>query len=172
MKKQKSKLSKKQKKLAEETWKKRGLLADKIDIKNATKKELLFSIKDMERLLQNQQRLIQFHQSTIVFQRDTISQQKKGIEIFIGKYEERIQELEKELQECSKQRNDSIRAYNGLAQMGKFAEQMRINLEEACKKLPEADKNKYDFSHKHTVLESGKVKHSYHLKPKKNGKGK
>ena len=85
MKKQKSKLSKKQKKLAEETWKKRGLLADKIDIKNATKKELLFSIKDMERLLQNQQRLIQFHQSTIVFQRDTISQQKKGIEIFIGK---------------------------------------------------------------------------------------
>ena len=32
------------------------------------------------------------------------------------------------------------------------------------------EKNKYNFSQKHTVLESGKVKHEFFLKPKKNGK--
>ena len=109
---------------------------------------------------------------SINFQRKTIEQHRDLHKELIDRYEDKIEELEKELQESAKQRNDSVRAYNGLAQMGKMAEQLGINLEEACKNLPENQKDKYDFSQKHTVLESGKVKHSYHLKPKKNGKGK
>ena len=109
---------------------------------------------------------------SIDFQRKTIEQHRDLHKVLIDKYEDRIEELEKELQDCAKQRNDSIRAYNGLAQMGKMAEQMGIKLEEACKNLPDNERNKYEFSQKHTVLESGKVKHAYHLKPKKNGKDK
>ena len=36
--------------------------------------------------------------------------------------------------------------------------------------LSDIKKNKYNFSQKHTVLESGKVKHEFFLKTKKNGK--
>ena len=77
---------------------------------------------------------------------------------------------EKELQDCHKDKNDVTRAYNGLHTLGKFAEEQGIDIKTASEDLPEAEKNKYDFSQKHTVLESGKVKHSWTLKPKKNGK--
>jgi len=71
-------------------------------------------------------------------------------------------------QELLKDHNDIVRAYNGLAEMGKYAEELGVNIKEHNKKLPEHDK--YEFSQKHTLLESGKVRHQYKLKPKKNGK--
>ena len=52
---------------------------------------------------------------------------KKGISMLVDKYEDQIAELEKQVEELTKQRNDSTRAYNGLAQMGKFAEDMISN---------------------------------------------
>ena len=72
-----------------------------------------------------------------------------------------------QIQELTKERDDAIRAYNGLHKLGKFAVEQGIDIKN--EKLPEADKNKYDFSQKHTVLESGKTKHSFFLKRKKNG---
>ena len=69
--------------------------------------------------------------------------------------------------EILKDHNDIVRAYNGLAEMGKFAEEVGVDIKKHSKRLPEH--NKYDFSQSHTLLESGKVKHSYKLK-KKNGK--
>ena len=70
-------------------------------------------------------------------------------------------------QEILKDHNEITRAYNGLAEMGKFAEDEGIDIKKHNKMLPE--RNKYDFSQSHTLLESGKVKHSWKFK-KKNGK--
>ena len=67
--------------------------------------------------------------------------------------------------ELLKDHNEIVRAYNGLAEMGKFAEEMGVDIKKHRAQLPEG----YEFSQKHTLMESGKVKHSYKLK-KKNGK--
>jgi coproporphyrinogen III oxidase-like Fe-S oxidoreductase len=104
-------------------------------------------------------------------QKLTIDENKKGISILVDKYEDRIDELEKQIEELTKQRNESTRAYNGLAQMGKFAEDMDIDLQSAKDDLPETEKNKYDFKQTDTVMESGKVKHEMFLKPKQRPEG-
>ena len=52
-----------------------------------------------------------------------------------------------------------------LAEMGKYAEELGVDIKKHRGQLPEG----YEFKHKHTLMESGKVKHSYSLK-KKNGK--
>ena len=106
---------------------------------------------------------------TIDFQRKILEDHKKGIPNLIDKYEDIKDDLEKQLQECNSKRADITRAYNGLHSLGKFAEEQGIDIKNASEELPESEKNKYDFSQKHTVLESGKVKHEFFLKPKKNG---
>jgi len=62
---------------------------------------------------------------------------------------------------------DLTRAYNGLHTLGKFAEESGVDIKKHNGKLPENDK--YEFHQKHTLLESGKVKHQYKLKAKKKG---
>ena len=57
------------------------------------------------------------------------------------------------------------RAYNGLAQMGQFAEEIGVDIKKYNGQLPE--NNKCDFEQKHTLTETGKVKHQYRMKPKK-----
>ena len=64
-----------------------------------------------------------------------------------------------------KDHNEIVRAYNGLAEMGRYAEEIGVDIKKHRSQLPEG----YEFNQKHTLLESGKVKHSYSLK-KKNGK--
>ena len=56
--------------------------------------------------------------------------------------------------------------------MGRYAESIGVDIEEASKNLPESQKNKYDFKQKHTLLESGKINHEYFFGKKKNGKAK
>ena len=51
--------------------------------------------------------------------------------------------------------------------MGKFAQQMGIDLQSAQEDLPEDEKNKYDFKQTDTLMESGKVKTEMKLTPKK-----
>jgi len=104
-------------------------------------------------------------------QKQTIDENKKGISILVDKYEDRIGELEKQIEELTKQRNDSLRAYNGLNYMANAAEKMGIDLETAGRDLPEAEKNKYDFKQTDTLMESGKVKHEIKLTPKKKLEG-
>jgi predicted RNase H-like nuclease (RuvC/YqgF family) len=100
-------------------------------------------------------------------QNETAKESKRGFLVIIDRYEDQIKELEKKVEELTIQRNESTRAYNGLSQMGKFAEQMGIDLQSAQKDLPEAEKNKYDFKQTDTLMESGKVKHIIKLTPKK-----
>ena len=64
-----------------------------------------------------------------------------------------------------KDHNEIVRAYNGLAEMGRYAEETGVDIKKHRSQLPEG----YEFNQKHTLLESGKVKHSYSIK-KKNGK--
>ena len=49
--------------------------------------------------------------------------------------------------------------------MGRYAEEIGVDIKKHRSQLPEG----YEFNQSHTLLESGKVKHSYKLK-KKNGK--
>jgi hypothetical protein len=58
------------------------------------------------------------------------------------------------------------RAYNGLHTLGKFAEEIGVDIKQHNGKLPENERNKWDFKQKHTLTEAGKVKHQYTLTPK------
>lgn len=65
-----------------------------------------------------------------------------------------------------KSHNEITRAYNGLHHMGKFAEEIGVDIKEHNKMLPE--NNEYEgFEQKHTLLESGKVQHQWSIKKKK-----
>ena len=72
--------------------------------------------------------------------------------------------------EIIKSHNEITRAYNGLHSVGEFAQDLGIDIKKHNKMLPENNKD-YDFSQKHTLLESGKVRHEYKLTPKKKPNG-
>ena len=61
-----------------------------------------------------------------------------------------------------KDHHEITRAYNGLHQMGKFAEQSGIDITKHNKQLPEYDQ----FEQKHVLMESGRVNHVYTFKKK------
>ena len=118
-----------------------------------------------------------YKQNTIESLEDEIKEKNLKIEELQKLYDEAI-EVNKDVivknrdcievnRELLKDHTEIVRAYNGLAEMGKFAEEVGVDIKKHSKRLPEH--NKYDFSQSHTLLESGKVKHSYKLK-KKNGK--
>ena len=76
------------------------------------------------------------------------------------------QALEKHIAELQKKNFEVTRAYNSLAEMGKFAEEQGIDIKKHTKELPENNKYKdFKFSQKHVVLESGKVRSTYKLTP-------
>ena len=81
------------------------------------------------------------------------------------------QENLKQNQEILKSHNEITRAYNGLHHMGKFAEELGIDIKKHNKMLPENDEYN-QFTQKHQLLESGKVKHTWTLKKKKKEEGK
>ena len=72
--------------------------------------------------------------------------------------------------EIIKSHNEITRAYNGLHNIGEFAQDLGIDIKKHNKMLPENNPD-YDFSQKHTLLESGKVRHEYKLTPKKKPNG-
>ena len=166
----KNKLSKEELDRTLTAQQKKKLLSDDIDLSKCSKKELLYAIKINEFLLSRQYETVQDLRKSVNWQQNIIDENKIGAEALAGKFYDIRQELEKQLEDCHKQKTEAIRAYQGLAQMGKFAEEMGVDLKQACEDLPESEKNKYDFNQKHTVLESGRVKHKYFMKPKKNGK--
>ena len=65
--------------------------------------------------------------------------------------------------------NEITRAYNGLHHMGKFAEELGIDIKKHNAMLPENDEYN-QFTQKHQLLESGKVRHTWTLKKKKKEK--
>jgi len=107
---------------------------------------------------------------TIFQQSCTIRRLEKNLEDVSKVLGEKLDEFITENEKLAKANIEVTRAYNGLAQMGKFAEEQGIDIKKHSKKLPE--NNKYDFKQEHTVLESGKVRHKYTLTPKKKPKRK
>ena len=80
-------------------------------------------------------------------------------------YKEANDSLAEKNKEIVKDNFDLTRAYNGLSQLGQFAEESGIDIKKHNGKLPE--NSKWDFEQKHTLTETGKVRHQYKLKPKK-----
>jgi len=114
-------------------------------------------------------------QNTIESFEDQIKEKNLKIEELQNLYDEAIEvnndvveknrDCIKANQTLLKDHNEIVRAYNGLAEMGRFAEESGVDIKKHRSQLPEG----YEFNQKHTLLESGKVKHSYSIK-KKNGK--
>ena len=110
---------------------------------------------------------------TIEFQQDQIEAQDQHYQIYydrIVEWQELIKKISAENKEVWKQRNDAIRSYNGLLEMGKSARELGVDTTNW--KLPEDEKDKfkdYKFSIDHKVLESGKVQYAAKLTKRKKG---
>ena len=139
-----------------EVWMKtHKILQDEIKIKN---KNLIlkeaFYLKKLGALKVNYQKEIKelqnLYDEAIEINKDVVEKNRDCIE---------------KNREMLKDHNEIVRAYNGLAEMGRYAEESGVDIKKHRSQLPEG----YEFNQKHTLLESGRVKHSYSLK-KKNGK--
>ena len=90
----------------------------------------------------------------------------KRVNKILKEYKDTNEDLAKENREIIKDNFELTRAYNGLSQMGQFAEELGVDIKKYNGQLPE--NKKWDFEQSHTLTESGKVKHQYKLKPRKN----
>jgi len=115
---------------------------------------------------------IDSQRKTIAFQQDSLDGNDTAYAIYydrIIEWQELIKKISKENKEVWQQRNDAIRSYNGLIEMGKTARELGVDTKDWT--LPEEDKNKfkdYKFSIDHKVLESGKVQYAAKLTKRKN----
>ena len=115
---------------------------------------------------------IDSQRKTITFQQESLDGNDTAYAIYydrIIEWQELIKKISKENKEVWQQRNDAIRSYNGLIEMGKTARELGVDTKDWT--LPEEDKNKfkdYKFSIDHKVLESGKVQYAAKLTKRKN----
>lgn len=155
------KLTQREKQKAERCWEQGKLLAAEINLKKTTKKQFLHALKEGERIMQDQKRRLDFQDAAYM-------------ELWSDAYKlkQAYEDQTKELEAAYKDRNEAIRRYNALHQLGKFAEGMGLDLTE---KLPENQKTewnkKYKFSINTKVLESGKSAYSAKLERRKSSNG-
>ena len=114
-------------------------------------------IADLEFIIRIQEKVIDHYDSSLA---DTSARFIEYAKAFWNN--QYVHESEKE--DWTKQYNDIVRAYNGLAEMGKFAEELGIDIRKHRKNLPES--NDYEFSQDSKLLESGKVQHIFKLNKK------
>ena len=114
-------------------------------------------IADLEFIIRIQEKVIDHYDSSLV---DTSSRFIEYAKAFWNN--ECVHESEKE--DWTKQYNEIVRAYNGLAELGKFADELGIDIRKHRKNLPES--KDYEFSQDSQLLESGKVQHIFKLKKK------
>lgn len=114
-------------------------------------------IADLEFIIQLQEKVIDWYDSSLA---DTSSRFIEYAKAFWNN--QSVHELERE--DWTKKYNEIVRAYNGLHQMGKFAEELGIDIRKHRKNLPES--KDYEFSQTHKLLESGRVQHIYKLNKK------
>ncbi len=136
-------------------------------------------IKSKEAALVSAFHMMSQYMTTIDEQSDTIlwlkadlNDKKETHELY---YERILEWLEvckankEELKRVWADRNNSIRAYNGLIQMQKSAEELGIDTKNFI--LPEEDVEKfkdYEFAVNGKVLESGKTSYNAHVRKKRN----
>ena len=159
----------------------------KLDLQNATNAQLeqLFNkqhikyVMSLEDQLQEDKAHLLLKQETIENLQEDIRQKgnlirrwqlhgyknTKKVNEVLEDYKEANKDLSKQNKEVIKDNYELTRAYNGLSQMGHFAEELGVDIKKYNGDLPE--NSKWDFSQKHTLTESGKVKHQYKLKTKK-----
>ena len=114
-------------------------------------------IADLEFIIRIQEKVIDHYDSSLA---DTSTRFIEYAKAFWNN--QCVHESEKE--DWTKQYNEIVRAYNGLHQMGKFAEELGIDIRKHRKNLPES--KDYEFSQTHNLLESGRVQHIYKLNKK------
>jgi len=155
------KLTQREKQKAENCWEQGKLLADEINLKKTTKKQFLQALKEGERIMQNQKRRLDYQDAAYM-------------ELWSDAYKlkQAYEDQTKELETAYKDRNEAIRRYNALAELGVMAKNMGIDLTE---KLPEKQRaewnKKYKFSINTKVLESGKSAYSAKLERRKSSNG-
>tara|TARA_R110000787_G_scaffold142314_1_gene255932 strand:+ start:90 stop:494 length:405 start_codon:yes stop_codon:yes gene_type:complete len=115
-------------------------------------------IADLEFIIQLQEKVIDWYDSSLA---DTSSRFIEYAKAFWNN--QSVHELERE--DWTKKYNEIVRAYNGLHQMGKFAEELGIDIRKHRKNLPES--KDYEFSQDSKLLESGRVHHTFKLTKKK-----
>ena len=84
----------------------------------------------------------------------------KKLEARLVDYQEANTDCIAKNKELLKDHIEITRAYNGLHQMGKFAEEQGIDIKKHNNKLPEY----HQFEQEHKLLESGRVQHIYKMK--------
>jgi len=114
-------------------------------------------IADLEFIIRVQEKVIDWYDSSLA---DTSSRFIEYAKAFWNNRS--VHEIERE--DWTKKYNEIVRAYNGLHQMGKFAEELGIDIRKHRKNLPES--KDYEFSQTHKLLESGRVQHIYKLNKK------
>ena len=78
-------------------------------------------------------------------------------------------QIRKSTEDLHKKYNEIVRAYNALAELGKYAEELGIDIKKHTERLPEYDLYK-DFKIENKVMESGKVKTIFSAKKIKKEK--
>ena len=131
--------------------------------KNKTSQEIPFT----KSRWRSAYRIIERLSKSIETQEKRLARQEENIKVMGEQFYDQLKEMERERDEAIARANTATRNYNALHGLGKFAEREDIDLLNTS--LPESAKNKYDFSQKAIVLESGKSKHEYFLKTKKKG---
>ena len=81
-----------------------------------------------------------------------------------------IDELNRKLELSNKKYFEIVRAYNAIFELGKFAEELGIDIKNHVSELPENKYKDYKFSVENKVLESGKVKTVFRATKKKKDK--
>ena len=110
---------------------------------------------------------IKSQQDTIQFQQNTIKNFQDANEIYydrIVEWRDLVKAKHDENVKVWQQRNEAIRSYNGLVELGKTAEELGVDTSEWA--LPEDEKEKmkdFKFSVDSKVLESGKTIYSAKL---------
>jgi len=131
-------------------------------IKSKTKKELQQEIKDLTVITTIQEDYIDLAEVK------TKEFYDKHIEYAMG-YWELWAKYENQLEDLHKKYNEIVRAYNALAELGKYAEELGIDIKKHTERLPEYDLYK-DFKIENKVMESGKVKTIFSAKKIKKEK--
>ena len=75
---------------------KRRSICEGLDLKKTNKKQLIFTIRFLEDILQGQGHTILGLRDTISFQQKIINENKAGISTIIDKYEDQLEELQKQ----------------------------------------------------------------------------
>jgi hypothetical protein len=138
------------------------------------KKIIKIQPKDYEKIISIQEKIIKIQEEESDIAYRTWCNEVDRSSIYYQaytRYKYIAEELQRQLEHRISEYNDIVRSYNALAQMGKFAEELGIDIKKHTKSLPENSKYT-DFKITNKLLESGKVSTVFSMKKKPTKKRK